>query len=177
VSVDTDTSTSDTAIVLANGAGGAVDGDAFEAALAAVALSLTKQVARDGEGATKLIEVCVDGAASPQQAKRVAKAVVNSPLVKTAVHGADPNWGRVAMAVGKATTADEVDQSAVVIRFGAQEVYPAQVDEAGLAEMSAYMRGADVRIHVSLAAGAASATVWGCDLSDGYVRINADYTT
>jgi glutamate N-acetyltransferase/amino-acid N-acetyltransferase len=81
------------------------------------------------------------------------------------------------MAVGKATTADEVDQTAVVIRFGSQEVYPARVDEAGLAALSAYMRGADVRIHVSLAAGGATSTVWGCDLSDGYVRINADYTT
>ena len=177
VSVDTDTSTSDTAIVLANGVAGTVDGDAFEAALAEVALSLTKQVARDGEGATKLIEVCVDGAATAEQAKRVAKAVVNSPLVKTAVHGADPNWGRVAMAVGKATTTDEVDQGAVVIRFGPQEVYPAEVGEAGLARLAEYMRGDDVRIHVSLAAGTSTATVWGCDLSDGYVRINADYTT
>lgn len=177
VSVDTDTSTSDTAIVLASGAAGAVDGDAFEAALHDVALSLTKQVARDGEGATKLIEVCVDGAATPAQAKRVAKAIVNSPLVKTAVHGADPNWGRVAMAVGKATTPDEVDQERVVIRFGDQEVYPAKVDDAGLAALSDYMRGTDVRVHVSLAAGTESSTVWGCDLSDGYVRINADYTT
>ena len=137
-------------------------------------LSLTKQVARDGEGATKLIEVCVDGAASAAQAKRVAKAIVNSPLVKTAVHGADPNWGRVAMAVGKATTAAEIDQSQVTIRFGAQEVYPSAADLTALTD---YMRGDEVRIHVSLAAGQESATVWGCDLSDGYVRINADYTT
>lgn len=177
VSVDTDTSTSDTAIVLAGGAAGEVDGQAFEAALGEVALSLTKQVARDGEGATKLIEVCVDSAASAAQAKRVAKAIVNSPLVKTAVHGADPNWGRVAMAIGKATTADEVDQSKVVIRFGVQEVYPARVDERGLTELAEYMQGTDVRIHASLATGQAAATVWGCDLSDGYVRINADYTT
>jgi glutamate N-acetyltransferase/amino-acid N-acetyltransferase len=107
----------------------------------------------------------------------VAKAIVNSPLVKTAVHGADPNWGRVAMAVGKATTADEVDQACVVIRFGDQEVYPAPVDESGLLALADYMRGDEVRIHVSLAAGQAAATVWGCDLTDGYVRINADYTT
>jgi glutamate N-acetyltransferase/amino-acid N-acetyltransferase len=177
VSVDTDTSTSDTAIVLASGAAGEVDAAEFEAALYSVAESLTKQIARDGEGATTLIEVCVDGAATAAQAKRVAKAVVNSPLVKTAVHGADPNWGRVAMAIGKATTTDEVDQTAVIIRFGAQEVYPASVDEAGLDALSQYMRSADVRIHVSLAAGSDTATVWGCDLTDGYVRINADYTT
>ncbi len=177
VSVDTDTSTSDTAIVLASGAAGAVDAAAFEAALHEVALSLTQQVARDGEGAEKLIEVHVDGAADGVQAKRVAKAIVNSPLVKTAVHGADPNWGRVAMAVGKSTTADEVDQTRVTIRFGAQEVYPAAVDAAGLDALAAYMRGDTVRIHVSLHVGDADATVWGCDLTDGYVRINADYTT
>ncbi len=177
VSVDTDTSTSDTAIVMASGRAGEVDEDSFARALYDVAESLTKQVARDGEGATTLLEVCVDQAASVAQAKRVAKAIVNSPLVKTAVHGADPNWGRVAMAVGKATTADEVDQALVVIRFGHQEVYPAPVDDAGLEALAGYMRGDEVRIHVSLAAGEAQATVWGCDLSDGYVRINADYTT
>ena len=178
VSIDTDTSTSDTAVVLAGGAAGPVDAAAFEAALYDVAESLTKQVARDGEGATTLIEVTVDGAASAEQAKRVAKAIVNSPLVKTAVHGADPNWGRVAMAIGKSSTAGEVDQESVVIRFGTQEVYPARLDEAGLAALSEYMRGDDVRIHVSLATGGSAAcTVWGCDLTDGYVRINADYTT
>ena len=178
VSVDTDTSTSDSAIVLASGEAGPVDLAGFEAALYEVAVSLTKQIARDGEGATTLIEVIADGATTPEQAKRVAKAIVNSPLVKTAVHGADPNWGRVAMAIGKATTSDEVNQERVVIRFGEQEVYPAQLDDAGLAALGGYMRGTDVRIHVSLATGgSASATVWGCDLTDGYVRINADYTT
>lgn len=182
VSVDTDTSTSDTAVVLASGEAGPVDVAAFEAALYEVAVSLAKQIARDGEGAEKLIEVVVDGAATAAQAKRVAKAIVNSPLVKTAVHGADPNWGRVAMAVGKSTTADEVDQARVVIRFGQQEVYPAAVDEGGLAALSRYMRGDTVCIHVTLAApdgsqGPSSATVWGCDLTAGYVRINADYTT
>ena len=177
VSIDTDTSTSDTAIVMASGAAGAVDLDAFERGLYEVASSLTKQIARDGEGAEKLIEVTVDQAATPEQAKRVAKAIVNSPLVKTAVHGADPNWGRVAMAIGKSTTADEVDQSKVIIHFGDQEVYPTPVDETGLDALAAYMRGAEVRITVILAAGNTSATVWGCDLTDGYVRINADYTT
>ncbi len=176
VSVDTDTSTSDTAVILASGAAGTVDEAAFEAALHDVALSLTKQVARDGEGAETLIEVTVDNARNGEQAKRVAKSIVNSPLVKTAVHGADPNWGRVAMAVGKCNDAD-IDQERVVIRFGEQEVYPRQVDAAGLERLSNYMRGDDVLIHVSLNNGTASATVWGCDLTDGYVRINADYTT
>ena len=177
VSVDTDTSTSDTAIVLASGVAGNVDISAFESALYEVALSLTKQVARDGEGAEKLIEVHVDNARDYEQAKTIAKAIVNSPLVKTAVHGADPNWGRVAMAIGKCSQYTDIDQEQVVIRFGAQEVYPTQVNEQGLSELSAYMKGADVRIHVSLNTGSAEATVWGCDLTDGYVRINADYTT
>jgi glutamate N-acetyltransferase/amino-acid N-acetyltransferase len=177
VSIDTDTSTSDTAILMASGAAGQTDLEALEHGLYEVAASLTKQVARDGEGAEKLIEVNVEGAHSAEQAKRVAKAIVNSPLVKTAVHGADPNWGRVAMAIGKSTTADEVDQSKVIIRFGDQEVYPSAVDAAGLDALAAYMRGDEVRITAVLAAGDASATVWGCDLTDGYVRINADYTT
>ena len=176
VSIDTDTSTSDTATIMASGASGAVEDNAFENALYEVALSLTKQVARDGEGAETLIEVCVDSAATDEQAKRVAKAIVNSPLVKTAVHGADPNWGRVAMAVGKCNDTN-INQDDVVIRFGAQEVYPHPVSESGLAQLSEYMKGSDVLIHVSLNNGTSSATVWGCDLTDGYVRINADYTT
>ncbi len=177
VSVDTDTSTSDTAIVLASGAAGAVDLAKLEIALEEVTRSLTKQVARDGEGAETLIEVCVDQARDSEQAKTVAKAIVNSPLVKTAVHGADPNWGRVAMAIGKCSQYTDIDQDKVIIRFGDQEVYPVAVDETGLKQLSEYMRGDDVRIHVSLQIGQATSTVWGCDLTDGYVRINADYTT
>jgi glutamate N-acetyltransferase/amino-acid N-acetyltransferase len=177
VSIDTDTSTSDTAIVLANGAAGSVDQDELEAALHAVALSLTKQVARDGEGAETLIEVHVGTARDDAQAKRVAKAIVNSPLVKTAVHGADPNWGRVAMAIGKCSDDTDIDQDRVRIRFGATEVYPTQLDEAALAALSQYMRGDDVLIDVDLAIADGESTVWGCDLTDGYVRINADYTT
>jgi glutamate N-acetyltransferase/amino-acid N-acetyltransferase len=142
-----------------------------------VLLGLTRQIARDGEGAETLIEVTVDGARDAAQAKTVAKAIVNSPLVKTAVHGADPNWGRVAMAVGKCSQYDDIDQERVVIRFGAQEVYPSRVDDAGLARLSDYMRGDEVLIHVTLNTGTEAATVWGCDLTDGYVRINADYTT
>jgi glutamate N-acetyltransferase/amino-acid N-acetyltransferase len=177
VSVDTDTSTSDTAVVLASGTAGTVDATAFETALETVLLDLTKKIARDGEGAETLIEVRVDNARDGEQAKTVAKAIVNSPLVKTAVHGADPNWGRVAMAIGKCSEYTDINQDTVVIRFGSQEVYPVRVDESGLAQLSEYMKGDDVLIHVSLQTGTASATVWGCDLTDGYVRINADYTT
>jgi len=93
------------------------------------------------------------------------------------VHGADPNWGRVAMAVGKCSDDTDIDESRVVIRFGDMEVYPAQVDAEGLERLSDYMRGDEVLIHVSLGTGTQEATVWGCDLTDGYVRINADYTT
>jgi glutamate N-acetyltransferase/amino-acid N-acetyltransferase len=177
VSIDSDTSTSDTAIVLASGAAGQVDLSDFEAALESVCLSLTKQVARDGEGAEKLIEVRVDRARDSEQAKTVAKAIVNSPLVKTAVHGADPNWGRVAMAVGKCSQFTDIDPDAVVIRFGDLEVYPRPIDEGELSRLSEYMRGHDIVIHVSLSTGSQAATVWGCDLTDGYIRINADYTT
>lgn len=177
VSVDTDTSTSDTAVVLASGAAGPVDGRAFETAVFEVCLELTKMIAADGEGAETLIEVTVDRARDAAQARRVAKAIVNSPLVKTAVHGADPNWGRVAMAVGKCSDDHDVDQDRVVIRFGGTEVYPTRLDDDGLAELSEYMRGDVVTIGVSLHTGEAAATVWGCDLTDGYVRINADYTT
>lgn len=177
VSIDTDTSTSDTAVVLASGAAGPVDLAAFEEALGSVALSLTKQIARDGEGAEKLIEVRVSGGRDDVQAKRVAKAIVNSPLVKTAVHGADPNWGRVAMAIGKCSDDTDIDADRVVIRFGDHEVYPRPLDEEGLAQLGDYMRGADVVIGVDLGIGEGSAAVWGCDLTDGYVRINADYTT
>ncbi|MSZ65600.1 MAG: bifunctional glutamate N-acetyltransferase/amino-acid acetyltransferase ArgJ, partial [Actinobacteria bacterium] len=158
VSVDTDTSTSDTAIVLASGKAGKADMAALEHALFDVALSLTKQVARDGEGAEKLIEVCVDNARDYEQAKTVAKAIVNSPLVKTAVHGADPNWGRVAMAVGKCSQYTDIDQASVIIRFGTQEVYPRQIGADDLSTLSTYMKGSDVRIHVALNTGAESAT-------------------
>lgn len=177
LSIDTDTSTSDTAVVLASGAAGEVDLAAFDSALYEVCLNLTKQIARDGEGAQTLIEVTVGGARDDAQAKRVAKAIVNSPLVKTAVHGADPNWGRVAMAIGKCSDETDIDQDRVVIRFGDTEVYPQQVDVDGLADLSAYMRGDTVSIGVDLGVDDGLSTVWGCDLTDGYVRINADYTT
>jgi glutamate N-acetyltransferase/amino-acid N-acetyltransferase len=177
VSVDSDTSTSDTAVILASGAAGPVDLAEFEAALTQVAISLTKQIARDGEGAQTLIEVHVIGARDDAQAKRVAKSIVNSPLVKTAVHGADPNWGRVAMAVGKCSQDTDIDQDRVVISFGATEVYPRQLSESDLGSLSAYMAGDEVVIAVDLRIGSGVSTVWGCDLTDGYIRINADYTT
>lgn len=181
LSVDTDTSTSDTAAVLASGAAGPVDPDALEAALHEVCLDLTRQLAADGEGAETLVIVTVDEARDDAQAKRVAKAIVNSPLVKTAVHGADPNWGRIAMAVGKCSDDADIDQRAVTIRIGGQELYPKPAGPEELERLEAYLRGDEVEIHVSLGVvpgdGGGRSTVYGCDLTDGYVRINADYTT
>jgi glutamate N-acetyltransferase/amino-acid N-acetyltransferase len=177
LSVDTDTSTSDTAVVLANGAAGAVPEAELAVALREVCLDLTLQLARDGEGATKLITVTVRTARDRAQARRVAKSIVNSPLVKTAVHGADPNWGRVAMAIGKCSDDHDIHPDRVVIRFGHLEAYPAIPGPEGLAELAGIMGRDHVEIDVELGIADAEATTYGCDLSDGYVRINADYTT
>ena len=179
LSVDTDTSTSDTFAVLASGRAGPVHASELEHALHDVCLQLTRKLACDGEGATKLLTVTVTGAADELQARTVAKSVVNSPLVKTAVHGADPNWGRVVMAVGKCSQYTDIDPDRVTVRFGVTEVYPRLLSDDGLAEVATAMKGAEVGIGVDLgvAGGDASWTVYGCDLGDGYVRINADYTT
>lgn len=177
LSIDTDTSTSDTALVLANGAAGPVDPGEFEQALSRAASSLVKKIARDGEGATKLLEVRVDGARDGAQAKRVARLIVDSPLVKTAVHGADPNWGRVAMAVGKASDDLDIDPERTIIRFGTMEVYPRVLGPADLGKVAELLARDEVTVHVSLQIGDGDATVWGCDLSEEYVHINADYTT
>ena len=184
LSIDTDTSTSDMAVVLASGRAGQVDEAELEAALDEVCLDLTRQLAADGEGAETLIVVTVDGARDDAQAKRVAKSIVNSPLVKTAVHGCDPNWGRVAMAVGKCYE-DDILAERITIRFGRTEVYPAPVTPLVLEELERYLASPEVLIHVNLGVpedgsqslGTGSFTVYGCDLTDGYVRINADYTT
>jgi glutamate N-acetyltransferase/amino-acid N-acetyltransferase len=177
VSIDTDTSTSDTAAILANGLAGPVDPDAFAATLHRAALALVKEIARDGEGASKLIEVRVTGARDAAQAKRVGKAVVNSPLVKTAVHGADPNWGRVAMAIGKCEDDLDVEPDKVSIGFGAAELYPRQPDADQLEALREYLSGDEVVIRIDLGISDGTFTVYGCDLTDGYIRINADYTT
>lgn len=177
LSIDTDTSTSDTACILASGAAGPVDEAAFEQALYEVALDLVRMIAADGEGASKLIEVRVQGARDDDQARRVAKSVVNSPLVKTAVHGADPNWGRVAMAIGKTPDCDDVEQTRVTITFGDQQVYPVAADEAALERLRGYLSGSQIVIGVDLSIAAGAFTAYGCDLTDGYIRINADYTT
>jgi glutamate N-acetyltransferase/amino-acid N-acetyltransferase len=183
VTVDGDTSTNDTCLLFATGASGAPRiarlGDrrlkSFSAALDTVMLDLAHQLVRDGEGATKFVKVTVDGAASPASARKLAKSIADSPLVKTALAGEDANWGRVVMAVGK--TEEPVDRDRLAIRFGphvaAVDGAPAvDYDEAA---MSAYMKNAEIDITVYVGAGRAAATVWTCDLTKRYVEINGDY--
>ncbi|MEW2546641.1 bifunctional glutamate N-acetyltransferase/amino-acid acetyltransferase ArgJ [Streptomyces sp. NPDC047002] len=177
LSIDTDTSTSDTAAVFANGLAGPVDPAAFEEALYACALHLVRDIASDGEGASKLIEVRVTGARDDAQAKLVGKTVVNSPLVKTAVHGGDPNWGRVAMAIGKLHEETDIEPSRVGIHFGDLEVYPEEPDDAALARAAAYLAGNEIVIRIDLGIAGGAFTVYGCDLTEEYVKLNADYTT
>jgi glutamate N-acetyltransferase/amino-acid N-acetyltransferase len=177
VSVDTDTSTSDTAVVFANGQAGPVDHAEFERVLYAAALHLVKEIASDGEGASKLIEVRVSGARDTAQAKLVGKAIVNSPLVKTAVHGGDPNWGRVAMAIGKCEDERDIDQDRVRIGFADFEVYPDRPDADTTTKLVEHLNGPEVLIKVDLGIADGEFTVYGCDLTNGYVHINSAYTT
>ena len=177
LSIDTDTSTSDMAVIVASGITGPVDDTQFETALSDVCLNLTRQLAADGEGAETLIVVDVASARDDDQARRVAKAIINSPLVKTAIHGRDPNWGRVAMAIGKCQNDTDIDQQAVTIRFGEQEVYPNPATPEALIELQTYLAGDEVHIGVDLGVADGTFTAYGCDLTDGYVRVNADYTT
>ena len=176
-SIDTDTSTSDTVVLMANGLAGKVKLGQFEKGLLDVCGYLTKEIARSGEGATKLITVDVKGAKTGTQAKRVAKCVVNSPLVKTAVYGCDPNWGRVIMAVGKSFD-PSVEPTKVTVRFGDTNVFKkGSPVECDLEALRQYLGQSEVVIGVDLGIGKASARVWGCDLTEGYIKENAYYTT
>ncbi len=178
VSVDTDTSTSDTALILANGQAGAVDPAQFGATLRAMAIELAQEIARDGEGASKLLEVTVTGARDEAQAQRIAKVIADSPLVKTAVAGADPNWGRVAMAIGKCHEETDIDPERVTIAFGDLALYQGRpLGDELLPQLERYLQGTDVAIRVDLGIGTGTATAWGCDLTVGYIHINAEYTT
>ncbi|QFS49939.1 bifunctional glutamate N-acetyltransferase/amino-acid acetyltransferase ArgJ [Nostoc sphaeroides] len=177
LSVDTDTSTSDSAVILANGLAGEVSQQEFTQALQEIAHELVLKIAQDAEGATKVIEITVDSAIDYAQAKRVAKAIVNSLLVKTAIYGADPNWGRVAMAIGKCEHDKEINQEKVQIRFDDIQVYPYASSDEKLEQLQKIMSKEKVNIHVSLNIGEAAATVWGCDLSEGYIDINGKYST
>lgn len=183
ITVDSDTSTSDTVLAFATGQAGNpplssfddAGADAFAAALEDVCRQLSHLVVRDGEGAQKFIAITVTGATDDESARRVGLAIANSPLVKTAIAGEDANWGRVVMAVGKA--GEPADRDKLSIGFGgiwaAREGQPlADYDEAPVA---AHLKGREVTIEVDLGLGEGRATVWTCDLTHGYISINADY--
>jgi glutamate N-acetyltransferase/amino-acid N-acetyltransferase len=179
ITVDSDTSTSDALLLCATGLGPEVRGRgplaAFGRALKAVMHDLALQVVRDGEGATKLIEVRVTGAATPDDARRVARAIADSPLVKTAVAGQDPNWGRIVMAVGKSGAM--ADRDRLTVRLGDVLVAENGFRAPGYREEdgAAHMRGSEIVIAVDLGLGPHARTMWTCDLTHRYIDINADY--
>ncbi|MEP3345104.1 MAG: bifunctional glutamate N-acetyltransferase/amino-acid acetyltransferase ArgJ [Litoreibacter sp.] len=177
ITVDSDTSTSDSLLVAATGVSGAnaEENETFERTLGVVMKNLAHQVVRDGEGATKFVEIHVEGAIDNVDARKVAMSIANSPLVKTAIAGEDPNWGRVVMAVGKSGA--NADRDRLSIWFGdvlvAENgwVSPTYVEE----DAAKHMKNEDLLIRVDLGLGAGHSTVWTCDLTHGYIEINADY--
>ncbi len=183
ITVDSDTSTSDTVLAFATGKAGnatlasfdSPGADAFAAALEDVCRSLAHLVVRDGEGAQKFIEITVEGAVSDDSARAIGLAIANSPLVKTAIAGEDANWGRVVMAVGKA--GEPADRDKLGIRFG--DHWVAQnglaVDSYDDAPVAEHLKGREISIGVDIGLGQGRATVWTCDLTHGYISINADY--
>ncbi|MGP8010958.1 MAG: bifunctional ornithine acetyltransferase/N-acetylglutamate synthase [Halobacteriota archaeon] len=187
VVVDGDTSTNDTVLLIGTGeSSSAIDVDDFQNALNFVCVELAKMIARDGEGATKMMEVTVAGARNQEDAIKAAKAIVRSPLVKTALFGADPNWGRIVTAVGYSGAF--IDPEALSLAMSDGKCTPVVLVEKGLIKsasadgleeeaLSGIMNSTEISILVDLGVGGAAATAWGCDLTDDYVRINAEYTT
>ena len=183
ITVDSDSSTSDTVILMASGAAGhthvkdarAPEISAFKAALTGLMQDLAKQIVRDGEGASKFVEINIEGARSEQEAKAFARSIANSPLVKTAIAGEDANWGRLMMAIGK--TNIPIKTNDLSLFFGPHcvaengGISPDYTEEIG----AAYMQGEELVLTVKLGAGDARSTMWTCDLTHGYIDINADY--
>jgi glutamate N-acetyltransferase / amino-acid N-acetyltransferase len=171
ISVDGDTSTNDMTVVLANSASGKhPDSRKFRDALLDVCTKLATSIVRDGEGATKFVEITVDGAPSEQAAHTIGRTIARSPLVKTAIYGADPNWGRIVGAIGNSGVALQSDH--VDIYIGGMLISDATLDQT-----RQKLGEKEIQIRVDLHSGSASARVWTCDLTEGYIRINADYTT
>ncbi len=183
ITVDSDTSTSDTVLAFATGKAenaplasfDDAGADAFAAALHDLCRQLAHLVVRDGEGAQKFIEIEVTGAVSNESARRIGLAIANSPLVKTAIAGEDANWGRVVMAVGKA--GEPADRDRLSISFGATQVARngLPLDDYDETPVATHLKGREIRIGVDIGLGAGRATVWTCDLTHGYISINADY--
>lgn len=179
VTVDSDTSTSDTVLMAATGRAGntpiIAPDTTFQGALLTVMQDLAHQIVRDGEGATKFVEVRVTGADTDADADRVARSIANSPLVKTAIAGEDPNWGRIVMAVGKSGA--NADRDLLTIKFGdilvAEHGWRAEsyTEDSG----ASYMKQQELLVDVDLGLGSGAATIWTCDLTHGYIQINADY--
>lgn len=180
ITVDGDSSTNDCVLLLASGVSGVVVDEAgygtFVEGLTAVCRELALAIVRGGEGATKLVTITVTGAATSSEARKAAKVIANSLLVKTAIHGGDPNWGRLICAAGRAGVTLEASRAGVTI--GSLVLFKDGQPHDELAPAAAeYLKGAELSIGVDLGAGSASSTVWTCDLSAEYVRINADYRT
>jgi glutamate N-acetyltransferase / amino-acid N-acetyltransferase len=177
ITVDGDTSTNDTLLVLANGASGVKPSrEEFEETLTEVCVELAKQVARDGEGATKFITILVTGAESEKQAEIVGRTIATSPLVKTAFYGEDANWGRIVCAAGY--SGEDVDPARMSLWFGGVHVFaygtPTSYNDA---DATSAMKHREVEIHLDLGLGQSYATVWTCDMSHEYVTINGKYRT
>jgi len=180
ISVDGDTSTNDTLLVLANGASGVKargkDLGAFKGTVRALCEALAREIVADGEGVTRVFEVMVRGAVSDDDAKRAARTITTSNLVKTAIHGADPNWGRILAAAGRSGA--RVDASRATVRIGEVVVFDSGAPRAfDAARVRAIISQPQIWIEVELGLGSGKAHAWGTDLSAEYVRINADYTT
>ncbi len=175
VTVDGDTSTNDLALVMANGAYGGVSLEAFAPALEGVARELARKIARDGEGATKLMTVRVVGAATEEEARRAARTIAGSALWKSALYGNDPNWGRILAALGNSGA--RFDPLRVRIRVQGLALYAGGALPFDRERASQAMRAEEVEVWVDLGEGPGEGVAWGCDLTEGYVRINALYTT
>jgi glutamate N-acetyltransferase / amino-acid N-acetyltransferase len=175
VTVDGDTSTNDLAVVLANGAAGETNPEEALEAIETVMRELAKKIARDGEGATKLLTVHVHEAPSELEAVTAARTVAGSSLFKSAVYGNDPNWGRILAALGRSGVM--FDPTRASVRVQGIAVFDGKPLPFDKATASSAMRAEEVVVEVRLGAGQASGTAWGCDLTEGYVRINAEYTT
>jgi glutamate N-acetyltransferase/amino-acid N-acetyltransferase len=171
ISIDGDTSTNDMVVVMANGASGVrPDPEQFRDSLLDVCTQLATAIVRDGEGATKFVEIQIEGAPSEQEAHTIGRTIAKSPLVKTAIYGADPNWGRIVGAIGNSGVRLSSDRVDIFISG-------VPISDSTLEDARRKLKEKEIQIRVDLHSGQASAKVWTCDLTEGYIRINADYTT
>lgn len=175
LTIDSDTSTSDTVILMSNELAFDITENEFEKILLEICIDLTKKIAKDGEGATKLIELKISGARDEVQARKIGKSILNSPLIKTAIYGGDPNWGRFVMAIGKVFD-EKIDYERLSFLLGEFEVKNANQDIKN--KMSEYLKkNSEIKIDINLGEGNHSQVFWGCDLTEDYIKENAYYTT